>query len=55
MKDCMVFRMPVQPDSNGTITSRLPLIRLQKQAMGEPRRPLPIVFRTLPCEKPVLG
>jgi len=54
MKDCMAFRMPVQPSSSGTITSRLPPIRLQKQAVGQPHRPLSIVLHTLPCEGPIL-
>ena len=55
MKDCMAFGMPVQLDSNGTISSRLPPIRLQKQGEGEPHRSLSIVLRTLPCEEPVYG
>jgi hypothetical protein len=55
MKDCMAFRMPAQPDSDGTVSSRPPAIRLQKQAVGEPRRPLSIVLRTLPSEEPVYG
>jgi hypothetical protein len=55
MKDCMAFRMPVQLDSNGTISSRLPPIRLQKQGEDEPHRSLSIVLRTLPCEEPVPG
>jgi hypothetical protein len=55
MKDCMAFRMPVQPDSSETTGARSPLFRLQKQAVGEPRRSLSIVLRTLPCEEPVPG
>jgi hypothetical protein len=55
MKDCMAFRMPVQLDSDGTISYRPPPIRLQKQAVGEPRRSLSIGLRTLPCEEPVYG
>jgi hypothetical protein len=55
VKDCMAFRMPVQPSCGGAITSRLPPIRLQKQRVGEPHRPLSIVLRTLPCEEPVFG
>ena len=55
MKDCMAFRMPVQLDSDGTISSRPPPIRLQKQAVGEPRRSLSIGLCTLPCEERVPG
>ena len=55
MKGCMAFRMPAQPDSDGTVSSRPPSIRLQKQVVGEPRRPLSIVLRPLPCEEPVYG
>ena len=56
MKDCMMFRMPMQPGgSGGTIPCRLPPIWLQKQGVGEPHRPLSIVLRILPCEGPVPG
>jgi hypothetical protein len=55
VKDCMAFRMPVQPSSGGTITSRLPPIRLQNQRVGQPHRPLSIVLHTLPCEEPIWG
>jgi hypothetical protein len=54
MKD-MAFRMPMQPDSGGTISSRSPPIRLQKQGVGEPHRPSSIILRTLPCEEPCFG
>jgi hypothetical protein len=43
----------VQPDSSETTRARSPLFRLQKQAVGEPRCPLSIVLRPLPCEEPV--
>jgi hypothetical protein len=55
MKDCMAFRMPVQLDSDGTISSRPPPIQMQKQGEGEPHRSLSIVLRTLRCEEPVFG
>jgi hypothetical protein len=55
MKGRMAFRMPAQPDSSETTRARSPLFRLQKQAVGEPRRSLSIVLRTLPCEEPVPG
>lgn len=55
MKDCMVFRMPMQPGSGGTIPCRLPPLWLQKQGVGEPHRPLSVVLLTLPCEELVFG
>ena len=46
----------MQPDCSGTMTCRLPLVHLQKQGVGGPRRPLPrIALRALPREEPVHG
>jgi hypothetical protein len=55
MKGRMAFRMPMQPDSGRAISSRSPPIRLQKQGVGEPRRPLSIVLYSPPCQGPVPG